>query len=67
MLSPNDHDYYKIIYCIVLYIQSHNCIRNIFVVVSYMNHVFQSNSFLLLLLLLLCTVGVLTLGVSLVS
>ena len=30
MLSPNDHDYYKIIYCTILYIQSHNCISNIF-------------------------------------
>ena len=37
----NDHDYYKIIYCIILYIQSHNCISNIFVVISYMNHVSQ--------------------------
>ena len=30
MLSPNDHDYYKIFYCTILYIQSHNCISNIF-------------------------------------
>ena len=30
LLSPNDHDYYKIIYCIILYVQSHNCINNIF-------------------------------------
>ena len=27
---PFDHDYYKIIYCIILYVQSHNCISNIF-------------------------------------
>ena len=28
----NDHDYYKIIYCYILYdiVQSHNCISNIF-------------------------------------
>ena len=41
MLSLNDHDYYKIIYYIILYVQFHNCISNIFVVVSYMNHVSQ--------------------------
>ena len=26
----NDHDYYKIIYCIIQYVQSHDCISNIF-------------------------------------
>ena len=30
----------KLLYCIILYVQYHNCISNIFVVVSYMNHVF---------------------------
>ena len=29
IVSPNDHDYYKISYCIIMYIQSHNCTSNI--------------------------------------
>ena len=52
-MSPNDHDYYNIICCIIQYVESHNCISNIFVAVSYINYVSQSNSFLLLLFLLL--------------
>ena len=49
MLSPNDHDYDNIICCIIQYVKSHNCISNIFVAVSYVNHVSQYNSFILLL------------------
>ena len=41
MLSPIYHYYYNITCCIIQYLQSHNCINIIFVVVSYMNHVPQ--------------------------
>ena len=41
MLPPNHHDYYNITCSIIQYVQSHNCLSMIFVVVSYMNHVSQ--------------------------
>ena len=41
ILSLNDHDYYNITCCIIQYVQYHNCISIIVVVVSYMNHVSQ--------------------------